>query len=239
MSDALDRIEPVARPLLSRVDAALVAHGAPAGHPIWDSLRRLATTPGDAVAFFAALNPAPLRSAAVDVREQISRYAGAPIPARVPWSGAGGESYAPVAAALEAHLGAPGSGAGTAPGDTESMAGRLLATASYVDDVAEWIGTARTSIAVALADVLASSQALAVRRTDALAGDIAQIAGRVPAGVVAAAADIGAHLLIAAEEAHSSGHDLIGRWSGLLGELSYHGAAPQPVRHGSTIDFHH
>jgi hypothetical protein len=233
MTDLLDRIEPVARPLLSRVDAALIAHGAPAGHPIWDLLRRLGGTPGDAVAFVAGLDPTPLRSAGREVTEQISRYAAAPIPSRIPWSGASGEAYAPVAAALEAHLGSP-------EGDeAQTMTGQLRATASYVDDVAAWVGTARASMAAALADVLGSSQALSVRTTSALAGDLSQLAGRVPAEVVVAAADIGAHLLAAAEQAHAAGHRLLQQWAGRLRELTYHGAAPQAVRHGATIDFHH
>ena len=70
MIDALARIEPVARGLLREVDDVLVAHAAPAEHPVWALLRRLATTPADAVRFFAGLDPA------TDARDAVVYWSG-------------------------------------------------------------------------------------------------------------------------------------------------------------------
>ena len=73
MRDVLARIEPVTRDLLTRVDAALMVHGAPAEHPVWARLRRLGSTPADAVAFFAHADPEPLHVAAAAVRRPSRR----------------------------------------------------------------------------------------------------------------------------------------------------------------------
>jgi hypothetical protein len=217
--DALSRIEPVARDLLSRVDAALVSHGAPADHPIWTYLRRLNTTPADAVAFFADGDPETLLTAGAAVREQAEGYRAATIPARVAWQGAVGDLYASQAAALHAHL-----------GDT---ARRLNDTATYVEAVADWWRESRGGMAVALAEVLTSTQAVelgAAQRAPSISGD--------PGGV-AAAADIGAHVLAAAARAHDAGYDLLGSWSGRLDELTYRAPEVGPARFDATIDVHH
>src|SRR5688572_14059983 len=92
--DALARLEPVARELMRRVDTALVTLGAPVEHPVWGLLRRLGTTPADAVAFFAGVDPRPLADAAAALRDQADAYETAEIPVEVPWRGTAGETYA-------------------------------------------------------------------------------------------------------------------------------------------------
>jgi hypothetical protein len=211
--DALTRIEPVARELLARVDAVLVSHGAPADHPIWAHLRRLNATPGDAVAFFADGDAEPLLAAGAAVREQGADYRATAIPARVAWQGAVGELYAAQAAALHAYL--------------DAAAHRLDDTATYVDAVAEWWRRVRGDVAVALAEVLTSAQAVALS------------AAQSGPDAVSAAADIGAHVLAAAARAHDAGYDLLGSWAGRLDELPYRAPEVGPARFDATIDVHH
>jgi hypothetical protein len=220
-TDALSRIEPVARDLLARVDAALVAHGAPPDHALWSLLRRLHTTPGDAVAFFAARDDEPLRAAGAAVRAEASGYEAARIPDRVDWQGAVGDLYAAQAAALRAHL-----GDATRPA-ADSLTGRLGDTASYVDEVADWWRESRGLMAAALAEVLTSAQAVTMG------------AGSTDDGL-RAAADIGAHVLAAALRAHDAGHDLVGRWVGRLDEVPFRAPAiTGPAEFEATIDVRH
>lgn len=211
--DLLDRITPAAEDLLARVDAALRVQGAPADHPIWPQLRRLGATPAQALAFFTTVDPVGLRATGAAMQSQAREYALIQIPVRVAWDGAGGESYTRLARTLAAHLDAP-----TDPdGQVRSMTGRLAATASYVEDVADWSASARHGMAHALAEAITSAQAVTVRSCAALTDD----AGPLPAGVVTAAADIGAHVLAVASAALADGYDLLSRWRGRLDELLY------------------
>jgi len=234
--DALDRVEPVARDLLARVDATLVRHGAPPDHPIWTDLRRLGTVPGDAVAFFHRTDGTDLRSAAARLRNQAEQYTVAAIPPDVHWHSTAGESYSAHASALAAHLSseaAPGAGSGTGAGagaDESTMAGRLRATADYAEAVADWFCRSRDGMAMALADVLASAEALTMRSP-------AHPESTVAAGVVTAAADIGAHVLSAAAMARAAGHDLLYDSQGRLDLLVYRAPAlSQRYRFDTTID---
>jgi len=237
--DAFSRIEPVARDLLARVDAALIALGAPADHPIGARLRLLGTTPGDAVAYFASSDPVPLRAAGAELRGEVREYGSTTIPVSIPWHGRAGEAYANQAAALRAHL---GSGSDLAP-YPESLSGRLAATASYVEDVANWLEGSRADIARALADVLTSAQAVIIRSCPALADGLATLTllpGRVRGDAIRAAADVGDHVLATAAESLQAGHDLLGRWRPLLTELPFR--APQlaePARSDAPIHLHH
>jgi hypothetical protein len=236
--DALSHIDPVARKLLDRVDAALVGLGAPAEHRVWVLLRRIGATPGEVTAFFLGVDPALLLAAASALRGQIREYAAAQIPTSIGWRGAAGEAFTAQAVALARHLG----GEGNVSGDDASLCGRLDATASYVEDIADWYTTSRALVARSLADVLTSTQAVTVRSCNALDGldDPALLPGRVPAGAVLAAADIAAHVLSAAVTAHEAGHDLERRWGPRLGELPYRAPAlTGPARLGATIDLHH
>jgi hypothetical protein len=210
--DALARIAPVARDLLARVDAALVAHGAPADHAVWTHLRRLHATPADAVEFLVDGDPESLLRAAGVVNEQAAGYGRADIPAQVAWRGAVGDLYAAQAGALRAHLGDAADG-------PLSMSGRLAATASYVEAVGEWWRESRGSMAVALAEVLTSAQAVTMSAVDA--------------------ADIGAHVLAVAGRVHDAGYELFDTWTGRLGELAYRAPEVAPIPFDTTIDVHH
>jgi len=237
--DGLARIEPYARELLVRVDAALIALGAPPEHPIWVGLRRLGATPGDAVAFLLAADPEPLRAAGAALREQMREYSSARIPASIPWHGVAGEAFGAQAAALRAYLGV---GVEEAP-DPESHCGRLDATASYVEEVADWYERSRASLARTLADVLNSTQAVTVRTCAALAGgltSVAQLSGQVPGDAAVAAADIGAYVLSPIVDAHEAGHELLQRWGPRLVDVAYRGPSlADPARFDATIRVRH
>ena len=234
--DPLARLAPVARPLLRDVDNAFATLGAPAEHPVWGLLRRVGTTPSDAVTFFVNLDPDRLRAARDALRDRAMAYGRATVPTNVPWEGSAAQSYAASATALSRHL----------HGDAdESMASRLGANASYVDSVAEWVQRSRDQVARTVAQVLTSSQAVTVRsvptmgrgfvevmRNDGLGAGIAQ--------ALAAAADIGAAVLGVAEDAMVAGRDLHGTAAPALAELSYRPPAQlDPVHQGARIRLQH
>ena len=244
--DALTRLEPVARPLLRQVDEALTTLGAPAEHQVWRLLRQVGATPADAVTIFADLTGADpsvgsLRVAAGALREQADAYLAATIPASVPWAGGAGEAYAARAAALGSHLHGDGPTDGHLEGRFEgpfdgrdSMAGRLAATASYVDEVADWQARSRHRIARVLADVLSSAQAVSLRAATGLG------AAPGPSAEVLAAADVGAYVLAAAADALDEGRDLHRAWDERLAELPYRGPVDAgPGRFDATIRLSH
>jgi len=216
--DLLDRVHPVARPLLEKVDATLVAGGAPAGHPIWPLLRRLGALPGDAVAQLAAVAPDGLTPASDDLHQHADRYRQrvdeVPMPAG--WRGPTADAYAASWSALAAHL--AGSG-------TDTLAGRLADTASYLDEVAAWLSRARRAVAGTVAECLGSAEAVTLHSGS---GD----PGPSPSAVTAAAAAIGAHLLATVVEVLDDGRALHDRWAGRLDELSYR--PPAPARSSSA-----
>jgi hypothetical protein len=160
--------------------------------------------------------------------------------------GVRGEAFGAYAADLRGHLaGGPGRG-------DESMAARLRATAGCVEGVADWCRRSRDGLARALAEVLASAQAVTVRSHPELAGFasaslvprpdvgsryLADLAvPRVPVAAVAAAADIGARVLAAAAEAVTDGEALDRRWRPALHELAFRRTAEAPVRRDDTIE---
>jgi hypothetical protein len=240
--DALARLEPVARPLLRQVDNALATLGAPVEHPVWGYLRRLGTTPADAVAFFADVQPARLRTTAGQLREQAAGYEAVSVPARLPWQGAAGELYASQAAGLDAHL----------RGEA-GMAARLRATASYVDAVADWHQDARDRVARVLAEVLTSTEAVTLRSYPALGHGLTELmhieamheAGATGAGgglrrAVLAAADVAVAVLTVAEDAAASGRDLHHMWDPSLAEITYRAPVfAEPLPSEGTIRLHH
>ncbi|WP_327006637.1 WXG100 family type VII secretion target [Dactylosporangium sp. NBC_01737] len=148
--DALDRLAGIGTDLLHRVDAALVAGGAPVGDPLWPLLRLVGALPGDALEFGLKLTPQPLRSAAAQLRADADRFArrrdrlAADLgPAAGAWEGAGAEAFAARWQSLAGHL---GDGA-----DPATVTGRLRATASYADALADWSEGLRTELAEAVA----------------------------------------------------------------------------------------
>jgi hypothetical protein len=195
--DLLDRVYPLATPLLDRVDTTLVTSGAPAEHAIWPLLRRLGALPGELVGHLASVPPDGLTGASDALRGHAAGYLHrvdeVPMPAA--WRGPAAEAYATAWSGLAAHL----------SGGPDTLTGRLTDTASYLDEVAAWLGRARRAVAGTVAECLGSAEALALR----MSGD------------VVAAATIGAHLLATAAEVLDDGRALTDRWSGRLGELTY------------------
>lgn len=229
--DALARLARVARPLLRQVDTALASLGAPAEHAVWGLLRRVGTTPADAVSFLAELEPARLRDAAERLRTRSDGYRAAPVPARLSgWAGSAADAYATQAAGLatELHTG---------------LAGQLRTSASYVDAVADCYADARDRLARCLAEVLTSRQAITVR-SQPLTGGLAEAVrggagGDALAAAVLAAADIGAALLGVAEDAVVRAGDVHRRWAPELSERAYRAPVHVDPTRDATIRLHH
>jgi hypothetical protein len=222
--DALTRIEPAARPLLREVDAALATLGAPAEHRIWALLREVGATPADAVAYFTDLDAEPFHHIAASLRERGEGYARTSIPTQVSWQGGAADAYAQRAGSLDRHL-------------REGMAERLAATASYAEDIARWQQRCRDHLARTLAEVLTSAEAVVVRLE---ASNWTTGSARTLAGVVRAAADIGAWVLQATLAALADGRDQHRRWTERLGEVHYRAPVDAtPGRFDATIHLRH
>jgi hypothetical protein len=229
--DALARLEPVARPLLRAVDAALDNLGAPPEHRVWPLLRRVGASPGDAVSILAGLQPERIRPVVAALRGHAAGYEGAVLPGDLGWLGHAGVSYAVRAAALDAHL---------RSGGDESMTSRLRAAAGYLDDVVEWQRRGRDRMARALGEVLMSTQAVTMTR---------HLNGGGPPGgptypgsgpAVLASADIGARLLTEAAAVLDEGAAVGQRWAASLTELTFAAATESgPAAFDTTIEVRH
>ncbi|MFC4997290.1 WXG100 family type VII secretion target [Dactylosporangium cerinum] len=209
--DALDRLAGIGTDLLHRVDAVLIAGGAPAGDPLWPLLRQVGALPGDALEFGLKLTPGPLRTAAAQLRADADRFArrrdrlAADLgPAAATWEGSGAEAFRARWQSLAGHLGDGG--------DPATVTGRLRATASYAEALADWSDGLRTELAEAVARVTGSAEAVAIR-------GLAE--GPPPAAVLEAAARIGVRVLRPVAEAFRAARDLEQRWSPDLAELRY------------------
>jgi hypothetical protein len=214
VSDALDRLIAPGADLLDRVDAALMAHGLPAGHPVTALLRRLGALPADVLRAMSAWRPVPLRAAASDLRHTAEGYERQRDLLSVPagWEGAAGEGFAEHRRALVEFLGETGEP------DEAGLVGRLRATAAYLDDVAEWLERSRGDMARSVADALGSAEAVRLHAS----------------GESEAAATIAARILATAAEAHSCGQAVAERWAGRLDEVSYRPPAPVAPLAGET-----
>jgi hypothetical protein len=216
VTDALDQLAPAARPLLHRVDTALAESGAPADDPVWPLLRRVRAAPSEAVAAVAGWRAAPLEAVADPLRALARRYGEAldGLPAQPPWEGAGAVAYGVQWSVLRGHV----TGAGP-----DSMVGRLRESAAYADEVADWVRRSRRAVAVALADVLGSAEAVTLVTALGSAALPAAVAGIPAAGTPAAgtpaAARIAAHLLEPVAAACDEGRRLHDEWRAKLGEV--------------------
>jgi hypothetical protein len=208
--DGLERILAPGRELLDRVDAALLAGGAPAGHPIWPLLRRVGALPGDVAGSVAGLQPVVVESAADQLHALAEAYSRrhAAVGGPEEWTGAAAEAFGARWGQLGAYLGAD------ADADEASLSGRLAASAAYLEDVASWMRSARAAMAVALATVLGSAEALQLRAGRSVAGSLS-------ADALVAAAAIGVRILDAAASSCDDGAVVAGRWAAGLGELAY------------------
>jgi Proteins of 100 residues with WXG len=210
--DALDRLSGIGTDLLHRVDAVLIAGGAPAGDPLWPLLRLVGALPGDALEFGLKLTPASLRTAAAQLRTDADRFArrrdrlAADLgTAAGTWEGSGAEAFQARWQSLAEHLGDGG--------DPATVTGRLRATATYADALADWSDGLRAELAEAVARVAGSTEAVTIR------GD--QQDGPPPAAVLEAAARIGVRVLQPVADAFAAARDLEQRWSPDLAELRY------------------
>src|SRR5204863_209632 len=143
--------------------------------------------PGDAVAGIAALRLEPVRGSAAELRQLAGEYTGRAVDVPADWTGTAATAYAARAADLSGYL--------------RDSAGRLTATAEYLDDVADWMVWARGTLAEALAVVLGSAEAVLLHG---------------PAPDRAAGATIGAHVLDPVLAVHDGGRARPDRWAGWL-----------------------
>jgi hypothetical protein len=157
--DRLDEVMAVAAPLLSRVDDLLGTAGAPTDHEVWRELRRVRLLPGDAVRAVAALRPGAFDDAVpslrADARACSAVAAGLPPPGE--WGGEAAEAYAEVRGRMAERL---------SGGDDESLDERLEASADLAQALIDWMVRARADLAVALAGVLASGEAVLLSASD-------------------------------------------------------------------------
>jgi hypothetical protein len=220
--DVLSRIADPGRDLLGRVDATLLAAGAPPEAPIWPLLRRVGALPGDALEFAAGLDAVAMTDAADEFRVAAREFAdrGTDLAGYVEgghWTGTGAEAFARVWHGLAAHI-----GDGASP-EQESLSGRLVAQASYLDSLASWIAELRAELASTLATCLTSAEAVTLHGTE-VRGPAHDPAPVSPAAVAAAAA-IGARVLGTVADALRAGHDLYDEWAPWLTELRYRAPA--------------
>jgi hypothetical protein len=231
--DLLDRVHPIARGLLARVDATLLSSGAPDDHRIWPLLRRLGGLPGEAADRLAELAPEALSAAAGPLRDRADGYRSwtASVPAVAAWRGPAAEGFAARWSTLAGHL----------AGDEETMAGRLVDTARYLEDVAAWLARGRRELAGALAECLGSAEAATLHAAPAglaaggeVRGGVAPSAGARE--VVLAAATLGAHVLATVADVVDGGQRILDAWRGRLDELRYPVTVPNTAPVGGQLE---
>ncbi|MGW4940551.1 hypothetical protein ACWEOZ_03050 [Actinoplanes sp. NPDC004185] len=190
--DRLDRLLATAGPLLRRVDDVLATVGAPPEHRVWIQLRRVRLLPGDAARAVAVLRPEELGEAAPELRADARAYAvlAASLPGPGEWTGAAAEAYDAARQRAAAHL----------SGGPESLDERLQASADLADSLVTWMRSARDALAEVLAEVLSSTQAVALAATEM---DLAS------AREQEAAADVAMKVLRAVADAYEPGAELL------------------------------
>ncbi|PZG07229.1 hypothetical protein C1I95_31330 [Micromonospora craterilacus] len=205
--DALDRLAEPGLDLLRRVDTLLAA-GAPEGHRVWPLLRRMEVLPGEALRNFLDLRSAPLAGAGHTVRRQVHGYdhACAALTDPVLWSGPAAASYGQSRATLLRHL----------DEGPESLVGRLEATASYADALADWVEGSRLAVARVLADVLGSAEAVAVAAATSVTRESSHSGPSSPGA--AGAAEIAARVLAVLGVAYDGAETLLRQWAPSLAE---------------------
>jgi hypothetical protein len=156
--DRLDEVLAVAAPLLAQVDAALAEQGAPADHEVWRELRRVRLLPGDAARAVASLRPAEFDEAAGLLRAEARACAevAQELPAPGQWDGEAAEAYVELRERVADRL----------SGDGESLDERLEASADLAEALIDWMARSRAELALALAGLLASGDAVALTAAD-------------------------------------------------------------------------
>jgi hypothetical protein len=187
--DRLDQALQAAGPLLRQVDEIISATGAPADHRLWAELRRVRILPGDAVQAVAALRPAELSETAPELRADARAYGrlAESLPSPGHWTGEAAEAYDAARLRTAEHL----------SGSPESLDERLMATADLADALREWMTLTRAGLAVLLAEILTSTEALEVTGPDPAADR------------TEAAAEVGARVLREVADSYDAAADLI------------------------------
>ena len=191
--DTLDHAMATAGPLLSRIDEVLGAVGAPRDHGVWDEVRRVRLLPGDAARAVVALRAADLAAASAELRADARAYAGIAksLPPPGEWRGDAADAYDAARHRIADHL----------SGGPDSLDERLEATADLADALAEWMAQTRSDLAVTLAEVLGSAEALSIVADAAL-----DLAGHRE---VLAAADAGERILRTVANSYDLAADLL------------------------------
>ena len=156
--DRLDELMDAAGPLLRRAGEVLDEAGAPAGHPLWEQLRRVRVLPADAAQAVAALRPAAFAEVVPGLRAgaQTCAEIAAGLPAPGEWSGEAAETYDDLRRRSATHL----------AGGDDSLDERWTATADLADALQHWMIRTRTHLAAALADLLTSAEALTLTSSE-------------------------------------------------------------------------
>ncbi|GAA0521113.1 hypothetical protein Ade02nite_64810 [Paractinoplanes deccanensis] len=154
--DHLDQVLDAATPLLRRAEEVIDEAGAPAGHALWQQLRRVRLLPADAAHAVAALDPAALADAVPELRAAarscVATAAGLPPPGG-DWQGEAADTYDDLRRRVSGHL----------AGADDSLDERLEATADLAAALHDWMVRARESLAAALAEVLTSAEGLTLQ----------------------------------------------------------------------------
>ncbi|MEU6075866.1 hypothetical protein [Micromonospora sp. NPDC047074] len=219
--DALDRLAEPGLDLLRRVDTLLAA-GAPEGHRVWPLLRRMQVLPGEAVRHFLDLHPVPLATAGHAVRRLVRGYddACAALTDPVLWSGPASSAYGQERAALLRHL----------DEGPDSLVGRLESTAGYADALADWVEGSRLALARALADVLRSTEAVAVVAATSVPAGAAR--RQEPAGPGAIeAAEIATRVLAVLGVAYDGAETLLREWAPSMAESRWRAPVTERPRY--------
>jgi hypothetical protein len=196
--DTLDRIAEPAADLLHRVDAALGQYGAPPGHQVWPLLRWVGTLPGPAVQAIVGLRPAQLAGDGVRALAGRLDEAVATVDAADGrWEGDAGQAYQAQWEATRRHLVDPDA----------SLSVRLADLGAYLEDIEGWIAESRVALAMRLALVMRSAEAVSV------------VTSADPLELGRAAATIGALVLEEIEEICRGGEELRDSWASRLARL--------------------
>jgi uncharacterized protein YukE len=177
--DALTRLRPASDGLLARVDKTLAVAGAAEGHEIWGLIRRGGLLPGDGLACASDWLPPVLAGRAAQLRRQQETQADVSVSLAGQAALSGWEGEA--ATAFQARLG----GVRQELADAHEAGGEL---AACLDELADWLESARHRLARCVAAALSSAEAVTLTIGT-------PIAEAEPAARSAAAAAIGAHVL--------------------------------------------
>jgi hypothetical protein len=190
--DRLEQVLAAATPLLRQVDDVLEAAGAPAEHELWAEIRRVRLLPGDAARAVAALTPAAVADAVPELRADARACAetAAALPVPDEWTGEAADAYDDLRRRT----------AGRLSGAADSLDERLEATADLARSLADWMARTRADLAVTLAAILTSREAL----TLTTAAPVPPSTEQVPA-----AADVAARVLRGIANSYDEGADLL------------------------------